>query len=1033
MNVQLLVQERPRLIALKCDTSPGGAHALIFRSVDDKKVKRLGSNQQTSSSASQTQPKCIVEFVPWDSADRSRFSVPSTARIHGCLGLINIEDDIFLCVVTIALKSGTLRPKESVSRIHAVQFFCVNNPRWDYTPNAQNDGKYEAAANEIELEHPCAPLQKLLSNGSFYFSADSDLTNRIQNRSAESRVDIDHFDEGFLWNRYMIQQLITFRSQLRETERVILDECRFLTSAIRGYVQSIDTTLAGMSASLTIISRLSCRRAGTRFNARGLDDDGNVANFVETEIILSSKKWCFSFCQIRGSIPLFWEQVGQQLLGQKFSVIRPPEATQPAFELHFNELFVKYGAVNIVNLLSDKASEAALTEAFATQLGSIRDNVKHKIDYTHFDFHHETHGNFESASLIRPLVQHNVEDFGFYLEDITSQSIISQQNGIFRTNCLDCLDRTNVIQSILGQMDLEVFFSPRWRGSTVGKEIRPGLEFWNRYYSLWADNGDALSKIYAGTGALKSSFTRKGKMSFVGAIADARKSVSRIYINNFVDKGRQATIDELLGRLVNQQMVILFDPITEYVTTELQSKASQFTSTDNVKVFAATFNLNGQTPPPGSLEALLFPEGKNHNSTIVAIGVQEIVDLNAQQIINADPVKKQYLESQLTHLLNSRTDKEMDYILLRSGQLVGTALFVYIQSKAIPFIRGVEGSTKKTGLKGMAGNKGAVAIRLEYAATRICFVTAHLAAGHSAYQERNNDYRTIFNGLTFQRGRTIADHDSIVAFGDFNYRINLGNEDVRSSIDAGDWGHLYEHDQLNLQMVAGSIFPFFAETQISFPPTYKFNNGTELYDTSDKMRIPAWTDRILRRGSNIRQVAYHCAPVLFSDHRPVFALFDLTAYIIDEPKKALLTKELYSKWRSQAASDIISQKEDATSDESSARSKPHEGRKSVLTLANQIQSKSCPFQALNVRNGGSRMVRQQRHELWCPKGISPEILCEMLIHLDLLGLNGFPERTLQSHPNHVALHKANPSSLQESRLLTLEPVLLPFHPESQSL
>lgn len=63
---------------------------------------------------------------------------------------------------------------------------------------------------------------------------------------------------------------------------------------------------------------------------------------------------------------------------------------------------------------------------------------------------------------------------------------------------------------------------------------------------LRADSLQALSKIYAGTGALKSSFTRNGKMSLAGAIADARKSAARIYINNFVDKGRQNTIDMLL-------------------------------------------------------------------------------------------------------------------------------------------------------------------------------------------------------------------------------------------------------------------------------------------------------------------------------------------------------------------------------------------------------------------------------------------------------------------------------------------------------
>lgn len=117
-------------------------------------------------------------------------------------------------------------------------------------------------------------------------------------------------------------------------------------------------------------------------------------------------------------------------------------------------------------------------------------------------------------------------------------SVVLQQEGIFRTNCLDCLDRTNLVQGILSRMALEAFL--QHLSHSVGQE------FWMRHSTLWADNGDALSKIYAGTGALKSSFTRTGKMSLAGAIADARKSATRIYINNFADKDRQNTIDVLL-------------------------------------------------------------------------------------------------------------------------------------------------------------------------------------------------------------------------------------------------------------------------------------------------------------------------------------------------------------------------------------------------------------------------------------------------------------------------------------------------------
>ena len=102
----------------------------------------------------------------------------------------------------------------------------------------------------------------------------------------------------------------------------------------------------------------------------------------------------------------------------------------------------------------------------------------------------------------------------------------------------------------------------------------------------------------------------------------------------------------------------------------------------------------------------------------------------------------------------------------------------------------------QTGMSGMAGNKGAVAIRMDYATTRLCFVTAHLAAGFANYEERNRDYRTINHGLRFQRNRSIEDHDTIIWLGDFNYRIDLSDDKVRRLIHAGDLDRLYQNDQV---------------------------------------------------------------------------------------------------------------------------------------------------------------------------------------------------------------------------------------------
>lgn len=173
--------------------------------------------------------------------------------------------------------------------------------------------------------------------------------------------------------------------------------------------------------------------------------------------------------------------------------------------------------------------------------------------------------------------------------------------------------------------------------------------------------------------------------------------------------------------------------------------------------------MNGRTSGISEdLSSWLCPdvEPSQQNPEIVAVGFQEIVELSPQQIMNSDPTRKKAWEMAVQKTLNlhARAAGSEHYVLLRSGQLVGAALCIFVKASVLRHIKNVEGSIKKTGMSGMAGNKGAVAIRMEYENTQICFVTAHLAAGFANYEERNRDYNTIHHGLRFQRNRGIDDH-----------------------------------------------------------------------------------------------------------------------------------------------------------------------------------------------------------------------------------------------------------------------------------
>ncbi|KAL6709684.1 Inositol-1,4,5-trisphosphate 5-phosphatase 1 [Coniothyrium glycines] len=943
MSIRVLIKDYPlRAIALATST-----HALVLRHSSSSTTESSGNFNASSTSLGSNgsgAARCMVEFSRLDDVDLNDYRALHSVNAHGTLGLITVNGDVFLVVVNSASKVATVRPGETIQKIQSVGFYCLTSSSYDtllndevnpYPTDTIDDEGYEMGfggrKEQSPLEHPCLALKKILSSGTFYYSSDFDVTRRLQSRTTDgATVSIDSLDAGFLWNSYMIQPLVDFRSRLAPREKEALDKSGILTSAIRGFALTVTIPKAsspirvegsGMPSAMTLISRLSCRRAGTRFNSRGIDDDGNVANFVETETVFwAPSGTCFSYVQVRGSVPIFWEQQTGLLPGQqKITISRSPEATQPAFDKHFESLELSYGAIHVVNLLSnEKQNEIELTQRYRGHIrnsslnrGIEKGDEAHKLlKSTEYDFHAETRGpgGYEMASMIAQWIQGSADGFSYYLsedidEDVRSNGqqfivrktmTILQQEGIFRTNCLDCLDRTNLVQTIISKMALEIFLGH--------KSLRASQDFWARHSSMWADNGDALSRIYAGTGALKSSFTRHGKMSLAGALADARKSATRMYINNFADKGRQNTIDMLLGRLVGQVPVHLYDPINDFVVAELARRSAEYSENDVINILVGTFNLNGKTSGiRDDLSPWLCPDvdPSQQCPEIVAVGFQEIVELSPQQIMSTDPDRREAWEEAVRNCLNKNAAKwhKDEYVLLRGGQLVGASLSVFVRSDCLKHITRVEGSLKKTGMSGMAGNKGAVAIRFEYANTSICLVTAHLAAGFANYEERNRDYKTISHGLRFQRNCAIEDHDTVIWLGDFNYRIGLSNEKVQRLCQVGDLETLYDNDQLNLQMVAGLTFPYYSEARITFPPTYKYDLNSNHYDTSEKARIPAWCDRVLRKGDNIRQIHYDAAPLRFSDHRPVYATFQVLVQRVDEKKKEALKATLYKQRR----------------------------------------------------------------------------------------------------------------------------------------
>ncbi|KAK2117591.1 Phosphatidylinositide phosphatase SAC1, partial [Saguinus oedipus] len=142
------------------------------------------------------------------------------------------------------------------------------------------------------------------------------------------------------------------------------------------------------------------------------------------------------------------------------------------------------------------------------------------------------------------------DELSYFLVDFAGQ-MVTNQKGEFQSNCMDCLDRTNVIQSLLACRSLQAQLQ-RLGVLHVGQKLEEQDEFEKIYKNAWADSANACAKQYAGTGgALKTDFIRTGKRTHLGLIMDGWNSMIRYCQNNFSDAFRQDSIDLFLfsGRI----------------------------------------------------------------------------------------------------------------------------------------------------------------------------------------------------------------------------------------------------------------------------------------------------------------------------------------------------------------------------------------------------------------------------------------------------------------------------------------------------
>ncbi|KDQ54485.1 hypothetical protein JAAARDRAFT_38159 [Jaapia argillacea MUCL 33604] len=444
--------------------------------------------------------------------------------------------------------------------------------------------KIERPAEEQRLMHI---FNQVDMSKNFYFSYTYDLTSTLQQnltqpwQYAEGRWP---FADRFAWNFHL---LTAFGS--RELPSL---KAHWLLPLIHGHVDQAKLTILGRIVYVTLIARRSRHFAGARYLKRGVNDEGNVANEVETEQIVSealTTPFYFpslridpnaqsdrrpspnytSYVQYRGSIPIYWTQEPNSMSPKPPIEISVVDPFFTAASRHFDDLFRRYGApITILNLIKKREPqprESKLLDEYTQCVNYLNQFLPKdkKMVYRAWDMSRAYKEKTQDViSYLEDIAEESIQLSGFFhsgpepyshfigLEEelkpkIGWRSSISLQNGICRTNCVDCLDRTNAAQFVFGKRALghQLY--------ALGIVDSPNLPFdsdaVNMLTEMYHDHGDTIALQYTGSALVNRVETYRRMPHWNSHSRDIIENFRRFYTNSLLDADKQAAINLFLG------------------------------------------------------------------------------------------------------------------------------------------------------------------------------------------------------------------------------------------------------------------------------------------------------------------------------------------------------------------------------------------------------------------------------------------------------------------------------------------------------
>ncbi|KAL2652583.1 hypothetical protein R1flu_020711 [Riccia fluitans] len=452
----------------------------------------------------------------------------------------------------------------------------------------------------------------------FFFSYTYRIMQSLQRNILAQESEPLPYENMFVWN-----------ADLTRGIRERLNNTNWTVALVHGYFEQAKLSIYGRIFVITLISRRSRHFAGTRYLKRGVNDNGKVANDVETEQIVVDEESGFgttpgqisSVVQNRGSIPLFWSQEASKLSPKPDIILHRIDPIYKAANLHFQDLEQRYGnpiiVFNLIKTAEKRPREMMLRREFANAVGYLNTILaeESRLNYIHWDFHKFNKSKANVLAVLGAVAGEVLDLTGIFysgkssvnkrptrlkrastssLESMlgrvsppplplrelnrefmsltmTGASITARdlqkdrsrekkalrskepqfQCGVLRTNCIDCLDRTNVAQFAYGLAALGRQLYALGLTDTLKVDSDSGVS--ETLMSMYQKMGDALALQYGGSAAHNTVFPEKGKWKATTQSREFLKSIRRYYSNTYTDGEKQDAINLFLGHFQPQE------------------------------------------------------------------------------------------------------------------------------------------------------------------------------------------------------------------------------------------------------------------------------------------------------------------------------------------------------------------------------------------------------------------------------------------------------------------------------------------------